>query len=101
AFGGWGARRYQTLEELNRAWGTDFWSQRYSDWEEILPPRRAPTWPNPSQQLDFHRFSSDALLECYELERSILAEHSPGVPITTNFMRCLDRRHDGDGAGRG
>jgi len=85
-FRGWLRRRYQTLEELNRAWGTDFWSQRYSDWEEILPPRRAPTWPNPSQQLDFHRFSSDALLECYELERSILAEHSPGVPITTNFM---------------
>src|SRR5260370_7697745 len=33
------------------------------------------------------RFSSDALLECYELERGILMERSPGVPITTNFMR--------------
>src|SRR5260370_38298832 len=33
------------------------------------------------------RFSSDALLECYELERGILTEHSPGVPVTTNFMR--------------
>lgn len=85
-FRSWLRRRYLTLEELNRAWGADFWSQRYSDWEEILPPRRAPTWPNPSQQLDFHRFSSDALLECYELERAVLAEHSPGVPITTNFM---------------
>jgi len=85
-FRAWLRRRYQTLEELNRAWGTDFWSQRYSDWEEILPPRRAPTWANPSQQLDFHRFSSDALLECYELERAVLAENSPGIPITTNFM---------------
>ncbi|HKF16740.1 MAG TPA: beta-galactosidase, partial [Candidatus Dormibacteraeota bacterium] len=85
-FRDWLRQRYHSLEELNRAWGTDFWSQRYSAWEEILPPRRAPTWPNPSQQLDFHRFSSDALLECYELERSVLAEQSPGVPITTNFM---------------
>jgi beta-galactosidase len=85
-FRAWLIRRYRTLEELNRAWGTDFWSQRYSDWEEILPPRRAPTWPNPSQQLDFQRFSSDALLECFELERAVLAQHSPGVPITTNFM---------------
>ena len=85
-FRAWLIRRYRTLDELNRAWGTDFWSQRYSDWEEILPPRRAPTWPNPSQQLDFHRFSSDALLECFELERALLAQHSPGVPITTNFM---------------
>ena len=83
----WLRERYGALEEMNRAWGTDFWSQRYSDWEEVLPPRRAPTWPNPSQQLDFHRFCSDALLECYQLERDVLARVSPGVPVTTNFMR--------------
>ncbi len=87
AFRVWLQERYGDLEALNRAWGTDFWSQRYSDWEEILPPRRTPTWPNPSQQLDFMRFSSDELLACYELEHAILTEHSPGVPVTTNFMR--------------
>ena len=85
-FRAWLRRRYENLGELNRAWGTDFWSQRYSDWEEILPPRRAPTWPNPSQQLDFHRFSNDALLECFELERAVLLKQSPGIPVTTNFM---------------
>ncbi len=87
AFRVWLQERYGDLEALNRAWGTDFWSQRYSSWEEILPPRRTPTWPNPSQQLDFMRFSSDELLACYELEHAILTEHSPGVPVTTNFMR--------------
>ncbi len=87
AFRKWLQERYGDLEGLNRAWGTDFWSQRYSDWEEILPPRHTPTWPNPSQQLDFMRFSSDALLECYDLEHAILTERSPGVPVTTNFMR--------------
>ena len=85
-FQAWLRERYESLEDLNRAWGTDFWSQRYSNWKEILPPRRTPTWPNPSQQLDFARFSSDALLECYELERAILAERTPDIPITTNFM---------------
>jgi beta-galactosidase len=85
-FRGWLQRRYRTIDDLNRAWGTDFWSQRYSTWEEILPPRRAPTWPNPSQQLDFFRFCSDALLACFEIERALLKERSPGVPITTNFM---------------
>src|SRR5258708_4390615 len=68
AFRGWREERYKSIGELNRAWGTDFWSQRYGSWEEILPPRRTPTWPNPSQQLDFMRFSSDAILECYEIE---------------------------------
>ena len=87
AFRSWLGERYGSIEDLNRAWGTDFWSQRYSAWEEVLPPRKTPTWPNPSQQLDFMRFSSDELLACYEVERSVLTEHSPGVPVTTNFMR--------------
>jgi beta-galactosidase len=87
AFRAWLRERYQSIEDLNRAWGTDFWSQRYSEWDEIIPPRRTPTWPNPSQQLDFMRFSSDELLSCYELERRVLTEKSPGTPVTTNFMR--------------
>jgi beta-galactosidase len=86
AFRGWLEERYKSIGELNRAWGTDFWSQRYGSWEEILPPRRTPTWPNPSQQLDFMRFSSDALLECYEIEREVLKRVTPDVPVTTNFM---------------
>jgi beta-galactosidase len=87
AFRSWLRNRYGTIDDLNRGWGTNFWSQRYSSWEEVLPPRRTPTWPNPSQQLDFMRFSSDELLACYESERAILARHSPGIPITTNFMQ--------------
>jgi beta-galactosidase len=87
SFREWLKQRYGSLDELNRAWGTDFWSQRYSTWDEILPPRRTPTWPNPSQQLDFMRFSSDELLECYEIERAVLTARTPGIPVTTNFMR--------------
>src|SRR5438876_3093140 len=37
------------------------------------PSSANPTWPNPSQQLDYMRFSSDALLECYELEHKVLS----------------------------
>jgi beta-galactosidase len=87
AFRAWLRERYGSIEDLNRAWGTDFWSQRYSEWDEVIPPRRTPTWPNPSQQLDFMRFSSNELLACYEVERAVLTEKSPGVPVTTNFMR--------------
>jgi beta-galactosidase len=83
----WLRRRYESLPVLNDAWGTAFWSQRYGDWDEILPPRAAPTWRNPSQELDWHRFCSDALLELFVMEREILERLSPGMPITTNFMR--------------
>jgi beta-galactosidase len=82
----WLRSRYGDLDNLNEAWGTAFWSQRYAEWEEILPPRSAPTFANPTQQLDFRRFSSDALLDLFETEKGALREATPDVPITTNFM---------------
>ncbi|MEE1757401.1 beta-galactosidase [Streptomyces sp. SP18CS02] len=82
----WLRARHGTVEALNEAWGTAFWSQRYDDWEEIIPPRRAQYRRNPAQELDFRRFTSDALMECYVAERDIVARHTPLVPVTTNFM---------------
>lgn len=86
AFRAWLQSRYGTLDELNHAWGTAFWAQRYSDWGQILPPRQAASHPNPTQQLDFKRFSSDALKNYLIAERTLLNEITPDVPVTTNFM---------------
>ena len=78
--------RYADLDALNDAWATAFWSQRYSDWEQILPPREAASFRNPGQQLDFWRFSSDALRDYLRAETAVLREETPDVPVTTNFM---------------
>ena len=86
AFRAWLRERYQSLEELNSAWGTTFWSQRYFAWEDILPPRATPAQNNPSQALDYWRFMSASLLACYLLEAEILRRVTPAVPLTTNFM---------------
>ncbi|GAB3595859.1 beta-galactosidase [Microbacterium tumbae] len=86
AFRSWLQERYRSLDALNDAWGTAFWSQRYSDWDEILPPRVAAAQRNPGQQLDFQRFSSDAVRDHLRAEAAVLAEATPGVPRTTNFM---------------
>ena len=86
AFRRWLIRRYGTLEALNEAWATTFWSQRYGDVEEIWPPRAGTAIPNPTQQLDFARFSSDELLGHYRAERDLLRTITPAVPVTTNLM---------------
>ncbi|GIE75324.1 beta-galactosidase [Actinoplanes philippinensis] len=86
AFRHWLRARYGTVEALNQAWATAFWSQRYDDFEEVLPPRLAASYPNPTQQLDFKRFSSDALKDHLIAERDLLRRFTPDVPVTTNFM---------------
>lgn len=89
----WLRARYGDIANLNDAWGTSFWSQHYSHFEHVLPPREAPTVSNPTQVLDYARFTSDAVLELFVAERDLLHRLSPGVQVTTNFMTMNRFRH--------
>lgn len=82
----WLQDKYGTVEALNKAWGTAFWSQGYDGWHEVLPPRHAHYMKNPTHVLDFKRYTSDMLLECYAAERDIVRRHTPHIPVTSNFM---------------
>jgi len=82
----WLEEHYRDLDGLNEAWGVNVWGQRYTAWEQVEPPRRATGPVNPTQLLDFERFSSDALLELFRIEVDVLRDVTPDLPVTTNFM---------------
>jgi len=86
SFRSWLERRYGSVQALNEAWGSAFWSQRYSDFAEVMPPRMTPTFANPSQLLDYKRFTSEAFLEEFLEEKQVLKAARPDIPLTTNFM---------------
>lgn len=78
--------KYGTLEELNRAWGTVFWNQTYTDWEEIVLPKRTRSGnPNPHALLDYARFISCSARSYAQLQSRILRKYlKEGDFITTN-----------------
>ncbi|MER5644158.1 beta-galactosidase [Streptosporangium sp. NPDC002524] len=83
----WLERRYGDLGTLNEAWTTRFWGQVYTGWDQIEVPDVPRAWMNPGRILDFKRFTSDALLECYVAERDIVRSFRDDLPVLTNFMR--------------
>lgn len=85
AFRAWLRARYGDLDRLNEAWSTAFWSQHYSAWEQVLPPRATQYLPNPAHLLDFRRFLSAELLAAFGEQKAVLRQATPDVPVTTNF----------------
>ncbi|WJM10350.1 beta-galactosidase [Paenibacillus sp. PK1-4R] len=84
--------RYQTLEQVNKAWNTNFWGHTFYDWDEIvLPSNLSEHWGNNNStfqgiSLDYSRFNSDSMLDCYLLEYNAIKKHIPDSVVTTNLM---------------
>jgi beta-galactosidase len=85
----WLKLRYGTIQNLNRAWGTVFWSMEYRDFDEIDPPIGTVTEAHPSHRLDYRRFASDEVVRFNRMQVDIIRQLSPGRPIAHNFMQLF------------
>mgnify|MGYP000346296059 CR=1 FL=1 len=90
----WLREHYGSLDELNEAWGTVFWSAIYRSWDEIPLPWAAPADHNPAHLLDFLRFGTDSFRRYQQLQIDILREHAPGQFVTHNYMPFHSRELD-------
>ena len=81
-------KKYRTLDRLNEAWGTVFWNQTYTAWEEVYVPRTTCNdSTNPHEVLDYLRFISDSCCRFAKMQSDILRKYiKPGDFITTNGL---------------
>ncbi|MGN0298878.1 MAG: beta-galactosidase [Lachnospiraceae bacterium] len=92
AFQKWLKEKYGTIEALNRSFYTAFWGHTFYDWNEVVLPNLLSEHFGFERtmfqgiSLDYRRFMSDSILECYELERDAIRRFTPNIPITTNLM---------------
>jgi beta-galactosidase len=89
AFRLWCQERYGTLEVLNQAWGTAFWSQTYTAWDQIWLPRPTVTYQNPSLLLDFYRFTSDMTIRFGTVQCQIIKQIAPHQFVTHNAFQTM------------
>jgi beta-galactosidase len=81
----WLRRKYGSLDDLNRAWGSHFWGHIYRDWDEITIPANFAQY-NPSACLDWQRHFSWLNVRFQRDQVGILRKLCPAHFITHNFM---------------
>ncbi|WP_143317944.1 beta-galactosidase [Clostridium sp. HBUAS56017] len=91
----WLKKKYKTLDKLNKAWNMNFWGHTLYNWDEIFSPSELnEMWHGEDKTsttfqgmaLDYNRFMSDSILDCYLGEYRAIKEITPNIKITTNLM---------------
>lgn len=90
----WLKNKYTTIAALNKAWGTNFWSQVYSDFSEINIPQTSQMFMNTHQILDYNRFTTDEMATFLDDQTKTIRKYSILTQwVTTNYIPLYEDGH--------
>ncbi len=82
----WLQNKYKTLDNLNRAYWSKFWSHTYSSWDQIEAPSKLGESCVHLLNLDWRRFNTELCMDFCKAEIDTVKAYNPSLPATTNFM---------------
>ncbi len=80
----WLKKRYGDLPALNKAWATQRWSRRITDWDQVRLPYLDGPGPN-ERNLDLRRFWSDVTIGVLKDLEAIREKNAPDKPAISNL----------------
>ena len=86
---------HHNIQELNAAWGTAFWSEVYSRFEEITLPKTAQMFMNHHQILDYRRFAAKQTNDFLNEQCRLIKKYAKNQWVTTNYIPDYDKGHIG------
>ncbi|PPQ47429.1 beta-galactosidase [Paenibacillus peoriae] len=90
AFRAWVEEKYGTLDKLNHAWWTTFWSHTITDWSQVESPAPHGETQVHALNLDWRRFVTDQTADFIKHEIVPLKAANPAIPVTTNLMEFFE-----------
>ena len=80
----WLKNKYQTVDNLNKAWAGQRWSRKINQWEEIGFPVQTHNNDVPERMLDFRRFVSDEINQLLFKVIDKANTNAPNALLNTN-----------------
>ncbi len=73
------------IDQLNKTYGTTFWSQEYNTFDEIPLPSSTITTHNPALRLDWERFRSKSIVDFIEFQAELIRAIAPNAIVMHDF----------------
>lgn len=88
-------KKYDNIIALNEAWGTSFWSQKYSSFDEITLPKTKQMFMNHHQILDYRRFAASQTNNFLDEQCKLIKKYAKNQWVTTNYIPNYEEGHIG------